>query len=158
MEQETYTVAQLMDRFEQVCRTKGLRVTHQRIEIYKALVNNTNHPTIEDIFSHVRTSLKTISLDTVYRTINTFEEYGLLKRVHHIDNVTRFDVNITNHHHLVCSKCNKIEDFQWPDFDKMTPPKEISRWGDINVKHVVIDGLCSTCREKNKTKNNNQIK
>jgi Fur family peroxide stress response transcriptional regulator len=118
-----------MDDFEKVCRTNGLRITHQRTEIFRVLLHHTNHPTTEDIFNQVRRHLKTISLDTVYRTIATFEEYGLIKRVHHIDNATRFDTIISNHHHLICSKCNKIEDFYWPDFDQMKSPKTIFHWG-----------------------------
>ena len=140
----------MMDTFEKACKAKGLRITHQRIEIFKALLRHTNHPTTDEVFSQVRKHLKTISLDTVYRTIATFEEYGLIKRVHHIDNASRFDVNLSEHHHMVCSSCNKIEDFYWPDFDAMKPPKSINSWGKLGFKRVVIDGLCSSCIEKNK--------
>jgi Fur family peroxide stress response transcriptional regulator len=143
-------VAEMMERFEKVCKSKGLRITHQRTEIFRALIQNPNHPTTEEIFSQVRRHLKTVSLDTVYRTIGTFEDYGLIKKVWHIDNKARFDHNLSNHHHLVCSQCNKIEDFYWPDFDRMKLPASISHWGKINVKHVVIDGLCSSCNKKNK--------
>lgn len=148
MRNDTVDISQLLDGFEKICKTKGLRITHQRTEIFKALLNHANHPTTEDIFNQVRKYLKTISLDTVYRTIATFEEYGLIKRVHHIDHATRFDVNISKHHHLICSHCNKIEDFYWPNFDQMRPPKSISEWGQIKLKHVVISGLCSSCLKR----------
>ena len=138
----------MMESFEKICRDKGLRITHQRTEIFKTFLKHTNHPTTENVFNQVRKHLKTISLDTVYRTIATFEEYGLIKRIHHIDNATRFDVNISNHHHLVCTKCNKIEDFYWPDFDQMKLPKAVTAWGKIGDKHVVINGLCSDCKKK----------
>jgi len=141
-------IPQMMVGFERALRAKGLRITHQRTEVFKALLKHTDHPTAENVFNQVRKHLKSISLDTVYRTIATFEEYGLIKRVHHIDNATRFDVNISNHHHLVCSKCNKIEDFYWPDFDQMKPSWSISHWSQVGVKHVVIEGLCSNCKKK----------
>lgn len=137
----------LMDSFEQACRAKGLRITHQRTEIFRALLKHPDHPTIENVFDHVRRHLKTISLDTVYRTIATFEEYGLVRRVHHIDNATRLDINTSEHHHLVCKKCHKIEDFDWPDFDRMKPPRSIAHWDQIEVKHAVISGLCAACRQ-----------
>lgn len=137
----------MLNGFEKVCKSKGLRITHQRTEIFKVLLKHTNHPTTENIFNQVRKHLKTISRDTVYRTIATFEEYGLIKRIHHIDNVSRFDINISNHHHLVCSNCNKIEDFYWPEFDQMRYPKSISHWDQIEVKHVVINGLCLSCKK-----------
>ena len=148
MKNNSIKTSQMMDDFEKVCKARGLRITHQRTEIFKALLKHTDHPTTESVFNQVRKQLKTISLDTVYRTITTFEKYGLIKRIPHIDNATRLDINISNHHHLVCSKCNKIEDFYWPDFDQMNPPKEVSHWGHIEDKHVVINGLCSDCKKK----------
>jgi Fur family peroxide stress response transcriptional regulator len=141
-------ISDLMDGFEKVCKAKGLKITHQRTEIYKALSKHPNHPTTEDVFNRVRKHLKTISLDTVYRTISTFEEYGLTKRVYHVDNATRFDRNVSNHHHLVCSKCNKIEDFYWPEFDRIKPPKSVSHWAQIEIRQVIINGLCSSCKEE----------
>ncbi|MDF1545841.1 MAG: Fur family transcriptional regulator [bacterium] len=148
MKSNNPNVAEMMNGFERICKAKGLRVTHQRTEIFRALLKHTDHPTTEGVFQQVRKHLKTISLDTVYRTIATFEEHGLIRRVHQIDNATRFDVNISNHHHLVCSRCNKIEDFYWPDFDRMKLPKSTSHWSGIEVKHVVVNGLCSTCKKK----------
>lgn len=139
-----------MEDFERVCKAKGLRITHQRTEIFKALIRYSDHPTTEDIFNQVRRRLKTISLDTVYRTIGIFEKYGLINKVPQIDNATRYDHNLSSHHHLVCSRCHKIEDFYWPEFDRMKPPISVSGWGKIDVKHVVIDGLCSSCSEKKK--------
>jgi Fur family peroxide stress response transcriptional regulator len=141
-------ISALMEGFESICRSKGLRLTHQRLEIFRELVSHPDHPTTENVFDRVRRKLKTISLDTVYRTIATFEEYGLIRRVKLLDNSTRFDVNLSVHHHLVCSRCKNIEDFIWPNFDRMKPPKTISHWGQIEVKHVVISGLCSNCKKK----------
>jgi len=139
-------VSPMLDRFEQICRNKGLRITHQRVEIFKALLQHDTHPTVEQVFEQVRRRLTTISLDTVYRTISTFEEYGLVRKVYHIDNAARLDVNISDHHHLVCKKCHAIEDFYWPDFDRMKPPKSIAHWQKLELKHVVISGLCSNCK------------
>lgn len=139
-------IPQMMDGFEKALKAKGLRITHQRTAVFRALLKQTDHPTTESVFNQVRKHLKSISLDTVYRTIATFEEYGLIKRVHHIDNATRFDMNISNHHHLVCSKCTKIEDFYWPAFDQMKPPRSISHWSQFKSMHVVIEGLCSNCK------------
>ena len=138
----------LMESFEKVCLSKGLRMTHQRSEIFRELANFSGHPTVENVFTRVRKKLKTISLDTVYRTITTFEEYGLIKRIHILDNSARFDINISVHHHLVCTKCRKIEDFYWPDFERMNLPDTIGDWGEIDSKHVEIRGLCQSCKKK----------
>jgi len=148
MKNNRVNIPEMMDGFEEVCKARGLRITHQRTEIFKALLKHPHHPTTEDVFNQLRKYLKTISLDTVYRTIATFEEYGLIRKVYHTDSATRFDANISKHHHLVCSNCNKIEDFYWPEFDRMKPPKSVSHWSRIEVKQVVINGLCSSCKEE----------
>jgi len=139
---------ELMEEFERACRSKGLRVTHQRLEIFREFADCSDHPTVENVFNRIRKRLKTISMDTVYRTISTFEKYGLIKRVNFLDNSTRFDINLSVHHHIVCSRCNNIEDFYWSDFDQMKPPKTISHWGQLEVKQVIISGLCSNCKKK----------
>ena len=143
-------IPELMNGFEQVCKDVGLRITHQRLEIFEEFIKYPGHPTAENVFNKVRKKLKTISLDTVYRTILTFEKYGLIKRVQIIDNVSRFDINITVHHHLVCTKCKKIEDFYWPDFDNLNLPETTGDWSSIESRHVEIRGLCQDCASKNK--------
>ena len=148
MKTNSIEISDIMDSFEKICKIKGLRITHQRTEIYKALAKHLDHPTTEDIFNRVRKRLKTISLDTVYRTISTFEDYGLIKKVYHVDSVTRFDINVSNHHHMICSRCNKIEDFYWPEFDHIKPPESVSHWARIEDKQVIINGLCSSCKEE----------
>jgi len=117
--------SELIKGFEQVCRSNGLRITHQRSEIFHELAKYPDHPTAENVFNRVRKRLKTISLDTVYRTILTFEKNGLLKRVQILDNAARFDMNLNVHHHLVCTRCKRVEDFYWPGFDQMRLPTTI---------------------------------
>jgi Fur family peroxide stress response transcriptional regulator len=140
-------IPELMAAFEQVCRSQGLRATHQRSEIFRELITYPGHPTADNVFSRVRKRLKTISLDTVYRTIALFEKHGLIKRVQLIDNSVRFDTNLSVHHHMVCTNCKAIEDFYWPDFDNMKLPDSIEEWGDASSKHAEIHGLCRKCKK-----------
>ncbi|MBD3169343.1 MAG: transcriptional repressor [candidate division Zixibacteria bacterium] len=147
-ERNSSSVSELMKGFERVCRAKGLRITHQRTEIFHELAKFHGHPTAENVFKKVRKKLRTISLDTVYRTILTFENNGLIKRVQILDNVARFDINLKVHHHLICTRCKKIEDFMWPDFDNMELPADARGWPKIHSKHVEVRGLCSSCGAK----------
>ena len=140
--------AKLIERFENACRERKLKITQQRLEVFRELARYPGHPTADDIYGRIRRRLKTISLDTVYRTIGTFEKHGLIKRLQLIDNTARFDINLDQHHHLVCTRCRKIEDFYWPDFDRLNPPRDARQWGAVNSKHVEIHGLCQKCRKK----------
>jgi len=138
--------------FERIFRRKNLRLTHQRMEIYRALARSSGHPTADKIFQKVRRRLKTISPDTVYRTLATFEKYNLIRRVSLLDSAVRYDTNLTVHHHLVCTRCNQIEDFSWPEFNRIKLPGLLRRWGTVESRQIEIRGLCRKCRTALKDK------
>ena len=134
-----------MDRFRDAFKGAGLKLTHQRLEIYQALAEAKDHPSAEMIFSRVRRRLPTISLDTVYRTIGTFERHGLLIRIPAFDDQGRFDADLSDHHHYVCDRCRGIMDFFWAGFNGLEPPPEARRWGRVDRVNVVVRGICRGC-------------
>ena len=66
--------------FEEVCRKEGLKITHQRLEIFRELLNSHDHPTVEKLYHRLQPKLPTISLDTVYRTLTILEQHGLCRQ------------------------------------------------------------------------------
>lgn len=138
-----------LETFKEICRNAGLKVTHQRLEIFHVLAQSTDHPSAEEVFEKVRKKVPTIALDTVYRTLTTLEAHGVLAKIL-LDTRARFDPNLSVHHHFVCSECRKIEDFYWPVFDTMKPPGKDSPWGKVESKHVEIKGVCRACLKKKK--------
>jgi len=135
---------------QDICKQTGLKLTHQRLEILRELVKAKDHPSVETVHKRVQVRMPTISLDTVYRTIATFERHGLITRMHVFDDQGRFDADLTPHHHLVCTQCKSIEDFLWDTFDKANLPPEIVGWGQIHTKHVVLRGICRACLNQKK--------
>jgi len=122
--------------FKITCQEYGIRLTHQRLEIFNALVSFSSHPSAEEIYNKVRKRITTMAFDTVYRTLNTFEKINIVKRVKFADNRIRFDNNLSSHHHLVCTKCGHIEDISWPDFDNLPDPELVKAWGTTMSKQV----------------------
>ena len=133
--------------FRKVCKERGIKVTPQRLEIYREVMKAHGHPSAEEIYSRVRERLPSISLDTVYRTLSAFESYGLIGRIQTVDRI-RFDPNTKLHHHLLCKLCKGLTDFRWDDFDELAPPRDVSDWGHPETKHVQISGVCSKCAEE----------
>jgi Fur family transcriptional regulator, peroxide stress response regulator len=131
--------------FEAACRKAGLKVTHQRLEIYRELAMATDHPTAESLHRRLRKKLPTISLDTVYRTLATLAGHGLINRVETPESLSRFEVARTPHHHLICRDCGEIVDFSWSIMDKATLPEEVGAWGKIDHKSIVVYGVCAKC-------------
>jgi len=130
---------------EEACRNAGLRLTHQRLEIYRELTTALDHPSAETLHQRLRKRIPTLSLDTVYRTLATLAEQGLINRVETLESQARFEATGLRHHHLICRKCGKIADFQWPDIDSATLPQGLENWGRIDLKNVVIHGICKQC-------------
>jgi len=138
----------MMLQFEKSCRAADLKVTHQRLEVYRELVQAKDHPSAEMLYKRILKKLPTISLDTVYRTLATLEKHGLIVRIQAVSSQARFEAKITIHHHAVCSNCGAIIDFTWDSFDKMPLPSELNGWGKINKRNAILEGTCHTCSAK----------
>ena len=68
-----------MQHFEQVCRGAGVKLTHQRMEVFREVALSGDHPDAETIYRRVRARIPTVSLDTVYRALWLLAELGLGK-------------------------------------------------------------------------------
>ena len=97
----------------------GLKITPQRIAVLEAVVELRNHPTAEKVIDFIKTNHPNIATGTVYKTLETFVEKGLIKKVKTDRDIMRYDAMIEPHHHLYCSTSDRIEDFMDPELQKM---------------------------------------
>ena len=95
----------------------GLKATHQRLVIYQYLMASQQHPTAEDIFEYIRSGNPSISLGTVYKTLETLVEYQLVRRVPVAENKMRYDARMEAHSHIYCTNTGEIIDFQDPELE-----------------------------------------
>ena len=137
-----------LENFETACREAGLKVTHQRLEIFRELASATDHPTAETLYKRLQKSMPTLSLDTIYRTLATFEEHGMISRVQTSESHARFEAEMEEHHHALCTQCHKITDFQWDVCDTTKLPDTIAGWGQIQDKQITLKGVCSDCTKR----------
>jgi len=135
-----------LNAFESKCREHRLSVTPQRIAIFRELISSSEHPSAVSIFKKVRTYYGNISLDTVNRTLLTFQEIGLAKVVESSGDPKRFDPNLDPHHHFRCVKCGKIVDFQNASYDAIEIPPEIQAKYRVMDKRVYLEGFCEDCQ------------
>lgn len=89
----------------------GLKATHQRLVIYQCLMEAQNHPTAEDIFDRIKAAYPSISLGTVYKTLDTFVESSLIQKVPVSENKMRYDARMDSHSHIYCTNTGEILDF-----------------------------------------------
>lgn len=143
-----HDLSTMMAEFENSCRKANLKVTHQRLETYRELCQAQDHPSAEMLYSRIIKRLPTISLDTVYRTLSTLEEHRLITRVQTIESHARFEAKMVSHHHAVCSRCGAITDFTWNFFDEVSVPTELTDWGKVIKRNVILEGICNVCSRK----------
>ncbi len=131
--------------FQEACRKAGLRLTPQRLEIFSVLARATDHPSAEMLYQRLAAKMPTLSLDTVYRTLSTFANHGLINKVETVESQAHFEVAQPLHHHLICRKCKEIIDFQWEFINDASLPSSVKAWGQVERKSVVAYGVCNKC-------------
>ena len=147
MKTEAWQINRQMKHFEQICRNADVKLTHQRIEIFREVALSDEHPDAETVFLGVRSRLPTISLDTVYRALWLFSELGLITRLGPHSDRTRFDANLEQHHHFVCSRCGLTRDFYSEEFNDLKMPDALKILGQIETTHVEVRGICGKCSD-----------
>ena len=141
-------IKERMANFKETLERCGIKITHQRIEIFREVASNDIHPDADTVFKGVRKRLPTISLDTVYRTLWLFLDLGLINTLGFCRERVRFDANTLSHHHFVCSNCGMTSDFYHPEFDQLQAPDSVKALGDIKQLQVEISGICTKCMKK----------
>jgi len=123
----------------------GMRVTRQRLEIIKELAGAHDHPDAEDLFHRVRERVPALSQDTVYRTLATLVERGLIARIP-MPRATRFDPDVTVHHHFICDRCGRLVDVKVDAAPALEMPAVLPGIGDVHSVSVKLWGVCDGCR------------
>jgi Fur family peroxide stress response transcriptional regulator len=134
-----------MRRFVETCRASGLKATHQRMEVFRELAGAEDHPDAETIYQNVRRRVPAMSRDTVYRTLATLEEQGLVHKAEILASRGRYDANMDRHHHFVCIKCGMVRDFYSKTLDDLPIPKTVASLGRVESAHVQLRGICADC-------------
>jgi Fur family peroxide stress response transcriptional regulator len=129
-------------------RNIGIKLTPQRIAIIKYLSSTERHPSADEIFRAVARKYPTMSIATVYNTIDALKEKGYIQELTFDPNKRRFESNKKRHHHLICIKCNDIVDIK--DVVDLELHNGKMRDFDIHEIQIAFYGLCKKCRKKGK--------
>lgn len=131
--------------FTDLCKKKGLKITPQRIAIYRELVKTDEHPSAEMLHAKVKRIYPNISLDTVNRTLLTLSKIGAAFIVEGSGDAKRFDGDLEKHQHFKCVKCKRVVDFHHEPFDNIVLPAEIEGRFTVLYKNVYLEGICDLC-------------
>ena len=140
-----------LDHLRAVVSKAGVKLTHQRLEIFRELARTEDHPDAETLFKAVQRRVPTVSLDTVYRTLWMLRDLGLVTTLGPQRESVRFDVNLDRHHHYVCVRCGLVRDFESKDLNGLRMPDALKVFGRVVEAHVDVRGLCSDCQRRGAT-------
>jgi Fur family transcriptional regulator, peroxide stress response regulator len=126
-------------------RGAGLRVTAPRVAILCALEKDRTHPTAEQLFESLREGHPSLSLSTVYNTLEIFLQQGLCRRVNS-DGSLRVDGTLRPHDHAVCRSCGTIFDIDRKHFAVPSLPARLPHGLRVTGFHVEYDVVCTGCR------------
>ncbi len=137
------------DHYISTLKDSGMRLTPQRIAICKLLCESSEHPTAAMIYDHVRMQYPTLSLMTVYNTLDSLVNLGLVNTLGNVgDDNTHYDGDTSSHINLACISCHKIEDISTSQISIID--HEISKNSGYKLlgARMMYYGLCPNCQNQ----------
>jgi Fur family transcriptional regulator, peroxide stress response regulator len=128
-------------------RAAGLRATGSRVAILAELEQNRTHPNAADLYERLSGAHPSLSVSTVYLTLETFERAGLLRRLTPKDGKVRVDGTTEFHDHAVCRDCGDVFDVP-PASRALAPPEGLPPGLRVLGTRIEYDVLCTSCQRK----------
>ncbi len=126
-------------------REAGLKATGPRVAILDVIERNHNHPSAEEIYQELAESHPTLSLSTIYGTLNAFVRAGLVRKLSEVDGRLRIEGATRPHDHAICRTCGAIFDVA-PDPEKVpTLPAALPGGLVVLTMRVEYDVICADC-------------
>lgn len=133
-------------------RAAGLKLTPQRVAIVRAIADDPTHPTAQEIFDRLQSTMPTMSFATVYNTLAALTNAGLCDSLSLSPGPARFDPNMAPHHHAVCDGCGLVRDVP-RDAAPAEPARPASPAAgapalsgfEVRMVEHIYRGLCAAC-------------
>ncbi len=122
------------------------RNTPQRKIILEELRAVTTHPTAAELYDLVRRRLPRVSLGTVYRNLEVLHQDGMIRKLEFAGAEARFDGTTTEHYHVRCRQCGRIEDI--PELGPDSGPVQPAQLAGFRIEGHRLEyvGLCPACQ------------
>jgi len=136
-----------MEKLAAILKTKKLKVTPQRLAIYKVLYDTTSHPTAEEIYNALRQTHPTMSLATVYKTLDALKKAELATELNIGDDSSRYDATVKSHPHMICYECGKVMDLHTDSLSGFKAKVQEETDFEIVSEKVYFYGTCKDCKD-----------
>ncbi|MHC1684620.1 MAG: Fur family transcriptional regulator [Clostridiaceae bacterium] len=136
-----------MDNITTIFKEKKLKLTPQRIAVYKYLKSTKSHPSAEVIYKAIQEEYPTMSLATVYKALKTLAEVDLVQEINVGEGNFRYDAMVEPHPHIQCLECNRVDDIENISFSDLN--LKASEFTDYSIlaNQVYFYGVCPDCKK-----------
>ena len=128
-------------------RERKLKVTPQRLAVYAALASSHDHPTAETLYKSLRNEYPTMSLATVYKSLDAFCQMGLAQELNVGEEAFRYDADMSHHPHVRCTKCQKVVDV-FAKLPSLADNVHESTGFKITDEQFYFFGICPECQKE----------
>jgi Fur family ferric uptake transcriptional regulator len=137
-----FRVGEILD----LLSSKGMRRTSARKAILETLLGSQSHLTAEDIAEEVRRRFPSVDLSTVYRTLDTLEQLGVIDHTHLSHGPAIFHLAGDDHQHLVCEHCGRVVEVSAEMLAPFLAAVSEESGFEVDQRHFALVGVCATCR------------
>jgi len=123
-----------------VPKIKGLRMTRQRSEVYKVLMEQRNHPTAADVYELAKQNMPGISLATVYNCLELLAQHGAVKQVNFEREPSRYCANLSDHGHFHDEVTGQIIDVPLKEGVQLADLLELPDGAQIENLEITLRG------------------
>jgi len=140
-----------IDDIKESLKQKGFKLTTQRRAILDVIIENREkHLSSEEIYDLVKEKYPEIGLATVYRTLQLFDELGVIYKLNFDDGRSRYELYHNEdhqHHHLICLKCGSVIEMEEDLLENLEDAIENTKNFQIVDHNVKFFGYCSKCKQ-----------
>jgi Fur family peroxide stress response transcriptional regulator len=126
-------------------RSKGYKATPQRIAICRITLNSRNHPSAQHVYDEVKKIHPTVSLATVYKTLEVLRNLDLVQEINFPKGQARFDPYMHPHINLICFKCGSIKDIDDKTVEEIIRKVAAATKFRPTGQRVDVYGICQKC-------------
>lgn len=124
----------------------ALKYSRQREAVKNFLMNRTDHPTADTVYSCLRQTYPNISLGTVYRNLSLLEQLGEITKISAGSGPEHYDADLSLHQHFICTRCHKVYDIHVKEIDSIMEAAAGSTPGIIESYRANFYGKCKECQ------------
>lgn len=137
------------EKLAEEMRVRGFRVTPQRAVILETVAHMRGHISAQEVFNQAEERLPGLNLATVYRTLDTMQEAGLVDKLSMGSGTDRYSLRDSSHPHghLVCECCGAVVELGPDVLRQVAQTVEDASGHQLDFAHLTLPGVCKACAD-----------